>query len=300
MSKFHNDPMISVELNYEELWEILKLFRDGELSVLSPELEQRFIMGYHEANVANVKSDKGQRFAENPIGIEEALEVAETSNLPEDAINAGWLEYLAQIQLDTNVKNYEPISYPRFVEVLEIYAQRKRLSDPAGMLLSPSGLKLNMNDWEAQNFNQGLEELQEMKAELEADETIPQHLRVEAVNLSIKAIEEIVRELDAQNVQQPQRFLREYPIPIGTTTADPEDPNSSSLILMDMDARAAFRAVKRAVEDLHEVYKADFEKIQAANELEIPLGETLEEGRMQATCSMLNHLDTIEEKFKLK
>lgn len=285
MSKFHNHP-VQVELDSEDIWTILKLFRDGELAVLSPELEQRFVIGYHMACIREAKIKKAEEHDNEPIPIEEALEVAESSCLPEGAINAAWLEYLNHINQTETIKYYEPISYPAFVEVLEIFAEYVDKQDRPAVLAGGACLKLSKFDWQEQNFNQGIEELQEIKAELEAnEEELPKPYRVDAVDLSIKALCQIRDEFEQGN---------EPP------SAGNDAPPPSSVILLDQGAEAAFRAIKNAMNDLHSVHKREFQVVQEHNELEYPLGESLAEGKMQATCSMLEILDNIEEKFKLK
>lgn len=295
MSKFHNEP-VAVELSIEEIWTVLKLFRDGELTILPPELEQRFIMGYHLASIKHHKTKTAQTFEENPIDIEQALEVANSSPLPEGAINAAWLDYLEQISASQTVKYYEPIDYPRFVSMLEIYVEHADQEETPLLLVSGEILKLNTNDWESQNFNQGLEELQEIKAEIEGAELeIPQAFRVDAIDLSIKAITEISQALERDTIRSDGTLsFEELP-------ADAfKDPPPTELILLDQDAKTAFRAVKNAFQELHKAYQDEFKTVQEKHDIDnATLGETLAEGKLQAIVNVMEIIDDIEEKFKM-
>ena len=50
MKKNHNFS-VTVTLNNDELWNVLKLCRDGEYCEIPPELEQKFILAYHQINL---------------------------------------------------------------------------------------------------------------------------------------------------------------------------------------------------------------------------------------------------------
>lgn len=295
MSKFHNNP-VAVELSIDEIWTVLKLFRDGELTVLPAELEQRFIMGYHLASVEQQKAKTAKAFEENPIDIEQALEVAHSSPLPEQAINAAWLDYLQQISASHTVKYYEPIDYPRFVSMLEIYVEHADQEKTPALLVGGEILKLNTNDWESQNFNQGLEELQEIKAEIEGAELeIPQVFRVDAIDLSIKAVNEIRKALENKNIRS------DGTLSFAESPADAfKDPPPTELILLDQDAEAAIRTIKTRLQKLLKIYQADFKKVQDEHDFDKEmLPATLEEGRLQAIVNVLTIIGGVEELFKI-
>lgn len=226
MEKFHKN-MVRVTLTMDELWTILKLFRDGEEVTLTPDLEQKFIRAYHETKL--------------PAGNAETL---------------------------------------------------RQDNRPTLFSVRPAQYGIGKDFWELENFNQGLEEMRELKANLEAEEIepgdIPLLARVEAVDLSIKAIEAVRQEFEKANAELPEAVL-------GAIETPP-----SNIIELVHEERAIYKAVKDAFQRLHEAYKADFERLLEENEAALPLGSTIEEGKVIAIKEILQIIDNLEAQFNMR
>ena len=279
MKKFHNKP-VNVSLNHDEIWTMLKVFRE-EFADLTPELEERFILAYHAANLANVKADTADFYEKSPIDIEEALEVAESCELTETAINAAWLEYLNKINTNSSIKYYEPVPYPDFARVLETfwnhYDNTPRLKEIAdGLETLPFEIK--PADWEGENFERGLEEMKELYAGLQAEEikeaTLPIAYRVEAVNLSIRAIQEVKEAFAAESVAQAE--------------------SPSNIVQIEPSGRAMFQTIRRRVVELINDFEQGLSQLHQDNDLETPIGDTVQEGKVKGATAVLNMLDQMQ------
>ena len=256
------------------------MFRE-EFAVLTPALEERFILAYHAANLANVKADTADFYEKSPIDIEEALEVAENCELTETSINAAWLDYLAKINTNPNIQYYEPIPYPDFANVLETFwhhfdntPRLKEIAD--GLETLPFEIK--PADWEGENFERGLEEMKELYAGLQAEEikeaTLPIAYRVEAVNLSIRAIQEVKDAFDAEKIAQ--------------------NDNPSNVVQIEPSGRAMFREIRRRVVGMINEFESDVEKMHEDYDDVGPIGDTVQEGKVKGATAVLNMLDQMQ------
>lgn len=256
------------------------MFRE-EFAVLTPALEERFILAYHAANLANVKADTADFYEKSPIDIEEALEVAENCELTETSINAAWLEYLAKINMSSSIQYYEPIPYPDFAKVLETFWHHfdntPRLKEIADNL-ETLPFEVKPADWEGEDFERGLEEMKELYAGLQAEEIknaeLPIKYRVEAVNLSIRAIQEVKEAFDAEKIAQ--------------------DDTPSNVVQIEPSGRAMFRDIRNRVVELINDFEQGLSQLHQDNDLEVPLGDTVQEGKVKGATAVLNMLDQMQ------
>ena len=134
-------------------------------------------------------------------------------------------------------------------------AQVKRLEKAFSIV----SLNLPITEWEHQNFDQAIEELKELEADLE-NVAIDLSLihRTEAIKLALKALETIKSAVEAP-------FLTD-----------------------EMETRyQVFSEIYQLIEKLRDEYHEDLQELNSQNELELPLGETIQEGKLMAVKEVL-------------
>ena len=284
MKKLHNQP-VQVTLTDNELWTMLKLFRDGEFSEISPELEQKFILGYHAANLQAQKAKIANQYQESTPDIEDMLQISEDFESAETAVNLAWDDYLRRIAEASEIKHYEPLPYPVFAQVLKVFI--KDLHEPLVASTSPAQkclLSINKTDWDGEDFNKSLEEMREYCAGLLAEEqqehTVPLNYRINAAKLSIRCIEYISAGLALK--QAPQA----------------PETSPSNIIELEPSPWAIYIEIRKHILNMCQEFKEDFEHLKEVNELELPIGDTFQEGKLRGVEAVLDMLTAIEAKYK--
>ena len=285
MKKLHNNT-VQVHLDDDDIWTMLKLFRDGELIKLAPELEQRFILAYHESKLKVLKAEKNEKHLEMLPDIDEMLEVAETYKFSDVAIQAAWEAYVQAIAECEEVKYYEPLPYLRFAAVLNEFVKNydmtpalKRISREIETL--PFEIKLA--DWNFEDFERNLMEMQELQANLQDADIEKNALKlgnqIEAVTMSIQAITTV---RDAYN---------------HAATVE-EEPELNNVLEFEKSPLGTYSSIRQQIMNLHAEFEEDLEHLQESNEMELPVGDTIQEGKLQGVRAVLALLTEMENKFK--
>lgn len=283
MKKLHNKP-VQVPLTEDDIWTLLKLFRDGEETRVAPELEAKFITAYHQAKLASLKEEKATHYIENTPDIEEMLGAAENFMFADNALIAAWDAYILAIQECDAVTHYEPLPYQTFASVLNEFVKNYDMTPAMERIAREAEtlpFELKASDWTKKQIEQALVELQEMKAGLhdpESSKVVPVRNRVQAIDTSIKAIETV-------------RDAYEHAI-------DCPDPYANKIIEIEPTARAAWAQIKNKIQALHRQYTEDLEHLQAQNEMGLPIGDTIQEGKAQGVFAVLALMSELEDNFK--
>lgn len=283
MKKLHNQP-VQVTLTDAELWTMLKLFRDGEFSEIAPELEQKFILGYHAANLQAQKIKIANQYVEREPDNELVLKIFEDFDGAETAINRAWDDYVRRIAEAPEIKHFEPLPYAGFVQVLkDLVAEMHEPPAASSSSAQKDLIKINKADWEGEDFTKSLEEMHEYYAGLLAEEqqqAVPLSYRISAAKLAIRCIEYIWAVLASQEPAQK---------PIN---------GPGKFIKLDPPPWAIYIEIRKLIKDLCSEFKEDLEYLKEVNELELPIGDTIQEGKVRGAEAILEMLTTIEPKFR--
>lgn len=285
MKKLHNNT-VRVHLNDDEIWTMLKMFRDGELIKLAPELEQRFILAYHEAKVKNMKAAKSDKYLELQPDIDEMLEVAETFQFSDIAIQAAWDAYVQAVAECDEIQHYEPLPYLRFAAVLNEFVKNYDMTPALQKIARETEtlpFEIKLSDWVFEDFEKNLLEMQELQANLQTADIETNALKlgnqIDAVNMSIQAISTV---RDAYN---------------HAATVE-EEPELNNVLEFEKSPLGTYSSIRQQIMNLHAEFEEDFEHLQESNEMELPVGDTIQEGKLQGVRAVLALLTEMENKFK--
>ena len=284
MEKLHNN-VVQVPLTEENIWTLVKLFRDGELIKVAPELEAKFIAAYHESKLAEIKAVKAKRYIENTPDIEEMLAAAENFSFADTALLAAWDAYVLAISECDDVQHYEPLPYERFGAVLNVFVQNYDMTPAIERIAREAEtlpFEIKASDWTKEELRRAMEELQEMQANLQSAEISEKAVelknRVKAVKTSIKAIETV-------------RNAYEHAL-------DCNESSPSNIIEIEPTSRSTFQEVKKHVQRLYNEFTEDFEHLKEHNEMELPIGDTIQDGKVRGVRAVLAVLEELEPNFK--
>lgn len=284
MEKFHNN-VVQVPLTEENIWTLVKLFRDGELIKVAPELEAKFIAAYHESKLAEIKAAKAQRYIENTPDIEEMLAAAENFSFADTALLAAWDAYVLAISECDDVELYEPLPYERFAAVLNVFVQNYDMTPAIERIAREAEtlpFEIKASNWTKEELRRAMEELQEMQANLQSAEISEKAVelknRVQAVKTSIKAIEAV-------------RTAFEHAIECADAPPD-------KIIELEANARVAWAQIRSKIQALYKEFEEDYEHLKEHNEMELPIGDTIQDGKVRGVRAVLALMDELEDCFK--
>lgn len=272
-------------LTEEDIWTLLKLFRDGEPIKLSPELEQKIISAYHESKLANLKAEKAQKYIEETPDIEEMLAAAENFSFADTALLAAWDAYVLAISESDKVRHYEPLPYERFAAVLDVFVKNYDMTPAIERIAREAEtlpFEIKASNWTKEELRRAMEELQEMQANLQSAEISEKAVelknRVQAVKTSIKAVDAV-------------RVAFEHAIECADVYPD-------KIIEIEPTARVAWAQIRNKVNQLYQEFTEDYEHLKEQNEMELPLGDTIQDGKVRGVRAVLALMDELEESFK--
>lgn len=110
---------IGVELSGRELWNILKMFEDGEHVFISSKLHQKLITAYQNYVDTTAKQNKANKYPLPAKTVANAKQMFEQLGFEEVVVDQAWNKYLEIIQNHVGINHYEPIPYYDFAIVLK-------------------------------------------------------------------------------------------------------------------------------------------------------------------------------------
>ena len=143
---------VKIAFTRTELWNLLKMFRDGEHVYISVALEQKLILAYHDQlSLQEKANDANKHLLQNYD-----KDINDITDIPDNMIDAVWVIYLDMIKQSKEIKHYEPISYIQFAKILDKFLENYTFLEKIHVSLP---IEVMQNQ---------LEDLKEMLAEEEA------------------------------------------------------------------------------------------------------------------------------------
>ena len=278
MKKLHNKS-VQVDLTDNEIWTLLAMFRDGEMIKPGAGLEQKLITAYQDSKLSTLRDSKLLEASKGLPDLDTMLAANEGFTVADTAIVAAWDAYIMAITECDSILHYEPLPYDVFVMVLKKFAENYDMSQAMRRIAEEVQIlpfEIRPADWIHENFKQAIEELKELEANLQGGDFIgsgvPEMRRVEAIGLAIRCVNKVQAAI--------------------------KPANENNVIEIQPNRYAVFSDIRQHIQGLKEEYAEDFDKLREENVLEIPLGDTLQEGRLQGVAAVLDLLAQIEEKYR--
>ena len=278
MEKLHNKS-VQVDLTDNEIWTLLAMFRDGEMIKPGAGLEQKLITAYQDSKLSTLRDSKLLEASKGLPDLDMMLAANEGFTVADTAIVAAWDAYIMAITECDSILHYEPLPYDVFVMVLKKFAENYDMSQAMRRIAEEVQIlpfEIRPADWIHENFKQAIEELKELEANLQGGDFIgsgvPEMRRVEAIGLAIRCVNKVQAAI--------------------------KPANENNVIEIQPNRYAVFSDIRQHIQGLKEEYAEDFDKLRKENVLEIPLGDTLQEGRLQGVAAVLDLLAQIEEKYR--
>ena len=278
MEKLHNKS-VQVDLTDNEIWTLLAMFRDGEMIKPGAGLEQKLITAYQDSKLSTLRDNKLLEAQKDLPDLDTMLAANEGFTVADTAIVAAWDVYIMAITECDSILHYEPLPYDVFVMVLKKFAENYDMSQAMRRIAEEVQIlpfEIRPADWINENFKQAIEELKELEANLQGGDFIgsgvPEMRRIEAIGLATRCVNKV------QDAIKPA--------------------NENNVIEIQPTRYAVFSDIRQHIQGLKEEYAEDFDKLREENVLEIPLGDTLQEGRLQGVAAVLDLLAQIEEKYR--
>ena len=115
---------VNVAFTRNELWNLLKMFHDGEHVFISVALHEKLMCGYLDQLRQSEKNDKAEQQGKQ----KSTGDIIHLTNIPKQIIDNTFHTYIEMIAADKNIKSYEPIDYRDFIKLLNDFCQHYEIS----------------------------------------------------------------------------------------------------------------------------------------------------------------------------
>lgn len=110
---------VNIAFTRTELWNLLKMFHDGEHVFISIALHEKLICGYLDQLHQSEKVEKAKEQEKR----ESINDINHLTNIPKRIIDATYDTYVQMIVSAKNIKCYEPLPYLDFAKLLDDFSQ---------------------------------------------------------------------------------------------------------------------------------------------------------------------------------